>query len=66
MRGWIWALQDKWLSARILALHLRNAVAAWRVETRLDERMCCDGRECGCYGSTWRSFWKHELSRKPR
>jgi hypothetical protein len=27
----------------------------------LDERMCCNGRDCGCYGSTNRCMLLHDL-----
>lgn len=27
-----------------------------------DVRMCCDGHECGCYGSTYRDMWEHLLA----
>lgn len=35
----------------------------WRQEA--DARMCCDGRECGCYGSTYREMWEHMLGKAP-
>lgn len=24
-----------------------------------DAQMCCDGRMCGCYGSTYGDMWQH-------
>jgi len=27
-------------------------------------RMCCDGRECGCYGADYGSMWEAMLKRK--
>lgn len=56
-------MRDVWWKMRILWLHLSRAIEAWRAETKFDERMCCDGRECGCQGSSWRSFWEHEFGR---
>jgi 23S rRNA maturation mini-RNase III len=32
-----------------LAVMLENCL---EVLTKKDERICCDGRECGCYGAT--------------
>lgn len=29
----------------------------WRID--LDMRECCDGRDCGCYGSTFRQRHAH-------
>lgn len=60
-------MADTWLRLRILKIHLQNALVAWRAETKFDERMCCSGRECGCQGETWRSFWEYELRKdRPR
>lgn len=45
---------------RILLLLLRNAYSEWRTEIwpkDLDAPYCCDGRECGCYGSSLRDVY---------
>mgnify|MGYP000255181558 CR=1 FL=1 len=59
-----WKIADGWLKLRILYWHLCHAIEAWRAETRFDERICCGGRDCGCYGASWRQFWESELRRR--
>jgi len=34
----------------------------WKQEA--GQRMCCDGRECGCYGADYYSWWEHLLTDK--
>ena len=48
---------------RILWMLLRASYDDWRKKIlphELDARYCCDGRECGCGGSTMRDLylWK--------
>ena len=31
-----------------------------------DQRMCCDGRECGCYGSDYYSMWEFQWKNRRR
>ena len=55
-------LKDAVFKARILIWLVRGAVHTWRTEVvpvELDSRYCCDGRECGCSGSTHRDIWSY-------
>lgn len=55
---------DRLLKLRMLWLFLAGAFEQWREATSdLDARMCCDGRECGCMGSSNREFWEWETRR---
>lgn len=54
---------DLSLKLRILRYMVSNTITEWRdtVWRRdLDERYCCDGRECGCMGSSIREVWTWE------
>jgi hypothetical protein len=45
---------------KILAVLLKGQFHEWRIDVwsrELDERYCCDGRECGCYGVSVRDVW---------
>lgn len=45
---------------RILGYLLRCGFEEWRQDVwrrDLDSSYCCDGRECGCAGSTVRELW---------
>jgi len=33
----------------------------WRKD--LDSRYCCDGHECGCYGTTYREMYSRKVDR---
>lgn len=60
-------MADIVLKLRILHIMIAGAIASWREAVRdLDARMCCDGRECGCMGSSNREFWEWETKREPR
>lgn len=51
---------DVWFKLRVLWWLLCNAAEQWRSDVwscELDARYCCDGRECGCGGSTNREIW---------
>lgn len=53
---------------RILAIFLRSDFDYWRKEiwpVDLDARACCDGRECGCGGSTHREYYLWQAELKP-
>lgn len=59
-------MSDIRLKFLILRAMLREAFDAWRSgywERSLDEQYCCDGRECGCQGSSLRDVWTFEISR---
>lgn len=48
---------------RILKMMLQGTYDEWKSEVwakELDQRYCCDGRECGCMASTVREVygWK--------
>jgi len=50
-------MKDVLFKLRILYIDLYGAYEQWhiRIWTKdLDEQTCCDGRECGCMGSTIR------------
>ena len=49
---------------RVLLYVLADAYTNWRNDVwlrELDTRWCCDGRECGCGGSTVREIWGGSL-----
>lgn len=53
MRDAIWKLS-------VLLDHLSNTFDNWRTaiwDRDPDERYCCDGRECGCYGASIREVY---------
>ena len=53
-------MPDALFKARILWWLVRGAIDQWRetvASVDLDTRYCCDGRECGCAGSTHREIW---------
>lgn len=57
---------DLWLKLRMFRVY-RFAFREWVEDVWRHEpggRMCCDGRECGCYGSCWGDWWEHLLSEK--
>lgn len=59
-------MADVGLKLRVLIVWLRNAYAEWQKEvwnSELDARYCCDGRECGCEGSTVREVFCWNLGR---
>lgn len=54
------------MSDWILRFHILKSLIreAWRYYLdyhELDAPICCDGRECGCQGSSIREFWEFEL-----
>ena len=58
-------MMQVWDKLRILRSLVHGAVQTWRKEVwphDLDTRFCCDGRECGCGGSTFRDvyLWRPE------
>jgi hypothetical protein len=57
---------DLWLKLRMFRVY-RFAFREWVEDVWRHEpggRMCCNGRECGCYGSCWGDWWEHLLSEK--
>ena len=47
---------------RVLGALLSDALSTWHKEVwkvDLDERRCCDGRECCCGGATNRDVWSN-------
>lgn len=60
-------MRDAIFKLRILRIFLWDAFDGWRGAVRdLDARMCCDGYECGCMGSTNREFWEHAVKHEKR
>ena len=52
-------MKDKYLKLVILWQMLASSFRYWKQGywgKDLDERACCDGRECGCYGMTIREI----------
>ena len=52
-------LKVKWL----LTAFLLPAFEDWKTNLwskDLDSRYCCDGRECGCYGTTYRDMYERK------
>lgn len=59
-------MRDTLLKLRILRGLLAATWRDWRQsvwDRDLDERYCCDGRECGCMGSSVREVWEWECNR---
>lgn len=53
-------MKDAIFKLRILKILLMEAVDLWNSQFRkadLDQRNCCDGRECACGGQTTRDLW---------
>ena len=53
-------MRDAITKIRILFGFLSSSVDAWKSEVwsrDLDERYCCDGRECGCQGVSVREVY---------
>ena len=53
-------MTDRIWKLRLLCSLLRETFEGWHRDVwkrDLDERYCCDGRECGCYGATIRELW---------
>ena len=51
---------DLLFKLKILVVLLKGQFHEWRVDIwsrHLDERYCCDGRECGCCGVSVRDVW---------
>lgn len=61
-------LANLWLKLRMLRVY-KYSFREWHDDVWQHEpsaRMCCDGRECGCYGLCWEDWWNHLLSaRRP-
>ena len=58
------ALPDIIDKLRILRMLMRATFEQWQTEIwphDLDTRYCCDGRECGCGGSTFREIYMWEV-----
>lgn len=59
-------MADLWLKLRMLWLY-RFHLRSWMQDVWVREpweRMCCDGRECGCYGACYGDMWEHLLKDK--
>ncbi len=59
-------IPDAWLKLKMLRVY-GFQIREWRDDVWRNEpwaRMCCDGRECGCYGSCWGDWWEHLLREK--
>jgi hypothetical protein len=53
-------MSDRILKLRILLSWLYCTYGEWRRgvwSVDLDSRYCCDGRECGCYGASYREVY---------
>lgn len=58
-------MRDFFTKLSILVDMLSDIFETWRDEIwahDLDERYCCDGRECGCYGATYRDVYRPKQS----
>lgn len=57
------------LKLKMLLIY-RGHLREWREDVwkhDWSERMCCDGRMCGCYGADYGSWWEHLWEmRRPR
>ena len=45
---------------RLIASSIRGACRFWRAEiwpSDLDSSYCCDGKDCGCYGDSFRKMY---------
>ncbi len=50
---------------RLKMLWYLRSYKNWLKELKeLDQHICCDGRECGCYGATHREEWEYYIMRK--
>lgn len=62
-------MSDFLFKLRILWMLLRCTYSEWRREVwvrNLDSPYCCDGRECGCYGTTVRELYaRRKLEQRP-
>lgn len=59
-------MRDVIFKLRILALMLRDTFEGWKMsiwQRDLDGHYCCDGRECGCQGSSVRDVYNWEIRR---
>lgn len=53
-----------WLKLRMWWHGYRWSPRAWYREIWLtdpNDRMCCDGYMCGCYGACHATYWEHLL-----
>lgn len=53
-------MKDTIVKLRILWIWLHGSYETWRSDVwavDLDSQYCCDGRECGCYGATYREVY---------
>lgn len=56
------SMTDFFFKLRILRLMVTSSFSEWRTDVwkrELDAYYCCDGRECGCMGTTVRELWAH-------